>query len=76
MELHFLTGYPKDLIRDANAVKRSGMKCTEVVERPIVETATGKLVLMAYELTFKGSVFQYLKARRIIKDLHHGEEAS
>lgn len=69
--IHFLSGYPKDLVKDAKLIKQAGVKCTEVVQRPLVETATGKIVLMCYELTFKGNIFQCLKAGRIMKSLHN-----
>ena len=70
MELHWLTGYPKDLIKDVKLIKKSGMACTNVVERPLIETATGKIAHICYEVIFKGSVFQYLKARTIMHHLH------
>lgn len=69
--IHFLSGYPKDLVRDAKLIKQAGVKCTEVVQQPIVETATGKIVLMCYDLTFKGNIFQCLKAEKIMKRLIH-----
>ena len=69
MIIKYLHGYPKDLIRDAKLIKKSGMICTDVVQRPIVETATGKLVLMCHELTFEGNIFQYLKARKIMEKI-------
>lgn len=64
--IHFLSGYPKDLVKDAKLIKQAGVQCTKVVE-----TATGKIVLMCYELTFKGNIFQCLKAGRIMKSLHN-----
>ena len=69
--IHFLSGYPKDLVKDAKLIKQAGVKCTEVVQRPLVETATGKIVLMCYELTFKGNFFQCLRAEKIMKSLHN-----
>lgn len=73
MTIHWLTGYPKDLIRDVKLIKQSGMKCIDVVERPLVETATGKLVLTCYEVIFKGNIFQYLKAKGIMAKLPHND---
>ena len=69
--IRYLSGYPKDLMRDVKLIKEAGVKCVEAVQRPIVETATGKTVLMCYELTFKGSVFQCRKAKKIIEALVH-----
>jgi hypothetical protein len=69
--IFYLSGYPKDLVKDAKLIKQAGVKCTQVLERPIVEVATGKIVHMCYELTFKGNFFQCLKAERIMKSLHN-----
>ena len=69
--IHYLSGYPKDLVKDAKLIKQAGVKCTEVLERPIVETATGKIVHMCYELKFQGNFFQCLKAEKIMKKLVH-----
>ena len=69
--IHFLSGYPKDLVRDAKLIKQAGVKCTEVVQRPIIETATGKIALMCNDLTFKGNFFQSLRAEKIMKSLHN-----
>lgn len=69
--IHYLSGYPKELVRDAKLIKQAGVKCVDVAERPIVEVATGKIVHMCYELKFKGSFFQCLKAEKIMKKLVH-----
>lgn len=69
--IYYLSGYPKDLVKDAKLIKQAGVKCTEVLEQPIVETATGKIVHMCYQLKFQGNIFQCLKAERIMKKLVH-----
>lgn len=69
--IRLLSGYQKDLVKNANLIEQAGVKCTEVVKRPVVETATGKIVHMCYELTFKGNFFQCLRAKKIMKSLHH-----
>ena len=69
--IHYISGYPKDLVRDAKLIKQAGVRCTEVIKQPIVEVATGKIVHMCYQLTFKGSFFQCLKAEKIMKRLTH-----
>lgn len=66
----FLSGYPKDLVKDAKLIKQAGVNCTKVLEQPIIEVATGKIVHMCYELTFEGNFFQCLKAGRIMERLH------
>jgi hypothetical protein len=68
--INWLSRYVEDLVKDAKLIKQSGMKCTEVLECPLVETATGKVVHMCYKLKFEGNFFQYLKAMRIIDSLH------
>ena len=69
--IRWLSGYPKDLVKDAKLIKQSGVKCTEVIERPLVEVATGKIAHMCYELKFEGNIFQVLKAERIMSKLHN-----
>lgn len=59
------------MVKDAKLIKQAGVQCTKVVESSLVETATGKIVLMCYELTFKGNIFQCLKAEKIMKSLHN-----
>lgn len=70
---HFLTGFLKDVVRDANEIKKAGVKCTDIVSRDICETDTGKTVLTCYDLTFEGNIFQIHKAKKIARSLKHEE---
>ena len=70
MKLNWLSGYPQDLIRDVNFVKEaSGVRCTDVLEWPVVETATQKKVATFYEVIFEGGPIKLWKARRALEQL-------
>lgn len=73
-ELHWIVGRTaEEVIKGANLIKKSGMKCTDIGVRPIVETATGKPVYDMYELTFEGTWWQCRKACKIIDKLELGK---
>ncbi len=73
MYLHLLHGFPKDLVRDVNSIKKLGLKCVDWQKRDVVETATGRLVTQLDELTFKGNVFQVARAKKLIATFTHDE---
>jgi hypothetical protein len=66
MITRWLTGFPNEVVKNVTEIKQSGVKCVDVETRTIVETATGKPVLTCFLVTFKGNLFQTMKARRII----------
>lgn len=73
MYLRLLHGFPKDLIRDVNSLKKLGLKCVDWKKSDVIETATGRVVTQLDELTFKGNIFQIAKAKKLIPTFTHEE---
>ena len=67
---HWLTAEPWEIMREkVKKIKNeSGVQCTDLSTRDLVETETGKIVLTFWDVTFEGNIFQVAKANRMIKD--------
>lgn len=69
-EMHYLTnGTVDSIVKRATMIKASGMKCVDVGNRDLVETATGNKVMTLMEVVFEGNWFQWRKAKRIINKM-------